>query len=61
MSRRSDENVLTTQPGTYALLLRLDRAVRLTIGARGEFDLPRGWYIYFMSAARAAPADCGHG
>lgn len=44
---------LPSQPGTYALLLRLNRATQLRIGARGPFDLPRGWYIY-VGRARGA-------
>jgi len=37
-------------PGTYALLIRLSRSVRLTVGALGARDFPPGWYVYIGSA-----------
>jgi Uri superfamily endonuclease len=37
-------------PGTYLLLLNLDRATRLQVGRLGLLDLPPGWYVYIGSA-----------
>ncbi|MBI5878890.1 MAG: GIY-YIG nuclease family protein [Chloroflexi bacterium] len=37
-------------PGTYALLIRLPRRIRLAIGALGVHDFPPGWYVYVGSA-----------
>jgi len=36
--------------GTYALLLRLDNACNVLIGAFGAFNFPAGWYLYLGSA-----------
>jgi Uri superfamily endonuclease len=36
--------------GTYALLIELKNETTLTVGKLGEFDFPRGYYIYFGSA-----------
>jgi Uri superfamily endonuclease len=38
------------QPGTYLLLLWLERPTRLAVGRLGEFDFPIGWYVYIGSA-----------
>ena len=38
------------EPGTYALLLKLDRQERITIGKLGTFDFPAGYYLYVGSA-----------
>ena len=38
------------EPGTYALLLKLDRQERLTVGRLGTFDFPAGYYLYVGSA-----------
>ena len=38
------------EPGTYVLLLRLNRAVRLEIGRLGQRELAAGWYVYVGSA-----------
>jgi Uri superfamily endonuclease len=37
-------------PGTYALLIRLERERILTIGRLGTFALAPGWYVYLGSA-----------
>lgn len=37
-------------PGTYALVLALDRPRRIVIGRLGVFDFPAGWYVYAGSA-----------
>jgi Uri superfamily endonuclease len=37
-------------PGTYALLLRLDKRERITVGKLGTFDFPVGYYLYVGSA-----------
>ena len=36
--------------GSYALIIRLNRAKRLTVGRLGEFYFPAGHYIYLGSA-----------
>jgi Uri superfamily endonuclease len=36
--------------GTYILWLQLHPSSRLTIGKRGTFDFPAGWYAYVGSA-----------
>lgn len=38
------------EPGTYALLLRLDKQERITVGKLGTFDFPAGYYLYVGSA-----------
>lgn len=38
------------EPGTYALLLKLDKQERITVGKLGTFDLPAGYYLYVGSA-----------
>jgi len=37
-------------PGTYALLLKLDKQERITVGKLGTFDFPVGYYLYVGSA-----------
>ena len=41
---------LPPQKGTYVLLMQLDQPTTQTIGRRGTFDLPTGWYTYVGSA-----------
>ena len=36
--------------GSYALIIRLNRAKRLTVGRLGEFYFPAGHYLYLGSA-----------
>jgi Uri superfamily endonuclease len=36
--------------GCYQLLLYLDRKSRIKIGKKGEYDFPKGYYIYTGSA-----------
>lgn len=36
--------------GTYALLLHLDTAQTVVVGALGALDFPPGWYLYLGSA-----------
>jgi len=38
------------EPGTYALLLKLDKQERITVGRLGTFDFPAGYYLYVGSA-----------
>jgi len=38
------------EPGTYALLLKLDKQDRITVGKLGTFDFPMGYYLYVGSA-----------
>ena len=38
------------KPGTYILLLKLETATSISIGALGTFDFPAGWYAYVGSA-----------
>ncbi|HID63538.1 MAG TPA: GIY-YIG nuclease family protein [Anaerolineae bacterium] len=38
------------EPGTYALLLKLDKRERITVGKLGTFDFPAGYYLYVGSA-----------
>jgi Uri superfamily endonuclease len=37
-------------PGTYALLITLDRSRNICIGRRGRFRFPAGFYLYLGSA-----------
>jgi len=39
-----------TEPGTYALMIALDCACNVTIGRRGCFRFPAGFYLYTGSA-----------
>ena len=41
---------LPNSTGAYALILRLDEQKRIRIGKLGEFDFPKGDYVYFGSA-----------
>ena len=41
---------LPPRPGTYALILHLDRGRALTVGRLGRFRLPTGIYVYVGSA-----------
>jgi Uri superfamily endonuclease len=38
------------EPGTYALLLKLDKQERITVGKLGTFDFTEGYYLYVGSA-----------
>jgi Uri superfamily endonuclease len=38
------------EPDTYALLLKLDKQERITVGKLGIFDFPAGYYLYVGSA-----------
>ena len=38
------------EPGTYALLLKLNNRERITVGKLGAFDFPAGYYLYMGSA-----------
>jgi len=38
------------EAGTYALLLKLDKQERITVGKLGTFDFPAGYYLYVGSA-----------
>jgi Uri superfamily endonuclease len=38
------------EPGTYALLLKLDKQERITVGRLGTFDFPAGYCLYVGSA-----------
>jgi len=40
-------------PGTYALIMKLDREVRLAVGRLGNLHLLPGWYLYLGSARGA--------
>ena len=42
--------MLRAQPGTYALVLRLDHLVSVRIGRLGNLRLARGFYVYLGSA-----------
>jgi Uri superfamily endonuclease len=42
--------MLKAQPGTYALILRLDHPASVRIGKLGHLRLARGFYIYLGSA-----------
>jgi Uri superfamily endonuclease len=39
-----------SEPGTYALLLKLDKQEKITIGKLGTFNFPAGHYLYVGSA-----------
>jgi Uri superfamily endonuclease len=41
---------LTSEPGTYALLIRVPQAQRMRAGSLGWFHFSAGWYIYSGSA-----------
>ena len=38
------------EPGTYALLLKLDKQEKITVGKLCTFDFPAGYYLYVGSA-----------
>ena len=40
----------TLRPGTYILVLKTERPLRLQIGALGAFEFPAGYYLYVGSA-----------
>jgi len=42
--------MLTNEPGTYVLLLRLSRVTGIDVGRSGRFSFPVGWYTYVGSA-----------
>lgn len=42
--------LLTSDKGTYALVLQLESVKRIRVGQLGRFDFPRGYYIYVGSA-----------
>lgn len=45
-----DATPFPSEKGTYILILHLDTDTRLTIGKRGTFDFPAGFYAYVGSA-----------
>ena len=52
--RRSDSwRNLPPRPGTYALLLQLDKPASIRVGRLCRFKFPRGWYLYVGSARGA--------
>jgi Uri superfamily endonuclease len=64
----SPAEALTPEPGSYALLLRLDAPVCISVGRLGRFDFPAGTYVYPGSAhgpgglrARLGRHLIGHG
>ncbi len=46
---KSQSNPTKTR-GTYTLVIYLSRAQTIRIGALGEFNFPRGYYLYIGSA-----------
>lgn len=42
--------MLSTNAGTYAVVLRCDHVVRATIGRLGEVTIRKGYYVYVGSA-----------
>ena len=42
--------MIEDEPGTYALLLKLDKQERITVGKLGTLDFPAGYYLYVGSA-----------
>jgi Uri superfamily endonuclease len=44
---------------TYQLMIELDRATWITVGALGRFQLPAGHYVYTGSARRGLEARIG--
>lgn len=49
-TRSHAQSGLPSQPGTYALLMQLDRETRAQIGRLGRFLFSAGWYVYIGSA-----------
>lgn len=41
---------MESEPGTYALVLRVQKGVRLSVGRRHELGIERGYYVYIGSA-----------
>ena len=41
---------IPSRPGTYVLIMRLDRSPRLQVGKLGSLHSPVGWYTYVGSA-----------
>lgn len=39
-----------SEPGTYALIMHLQRPTRITVGRLGTFEFEAGWYAYAGSA-----------
>ncbi len=44
------DKVIPPEPGSYVLILHLDRPTTITIGKLGTFEFPAGWYAYTGSA-----------
>ncbi len=42
--------VIPRLPGTYVLVLRMEKTQRVQIGRLGEFQIPAGWLAYVGSA-----------
>jgi Uri superfamily endonuclease len=42
--------VAEREPGSYLLVLRLDRSRAISVGKLGRFDFAPGWYVYAGSA-----------
>ena len=42
--------MIDAEPGTYVLLLELDKQERITVGKLGTFNFPAGYYLYVGSA-----------
>jgi Uri superfamily endonuclease len=43
-------NVAPSEPGSYVLILKLDKPTRIAVGKLGTFEFPAGWYAYAGSA-----------
>lgn len=43
-------DTLSSEKGTYALIMRLDQQCRIPVGKLGTFLFPEGWYVYTGSA-----------
>ena len=49
-SLRSPTLAIGRYPGTYALIMRADQVIAVTVGGLGAVRLDRGWYAYIGSA-----------
>ncbi len=47
---RSEKTIRSRTPGSYLLLLELDRPRQIAVGRLGTFLFPAGWYLYVGSA-----------
>ncbi|GAB6138540.1 GIY-YIG nuclease family protein [Halanaerobaculum tunisiense] len=50
MTTNQIEETISSQPGTYILLLKATREKKIQVGSFGPLDLEQGYYVYVGSA-----------